>query len=105
MTGGARGYCAAPVGNGFIGRGRANWFGRGLGRASGLAGRGGRGMGRGAFGGYQNTGAGGAAPLNPPMTEGQERSELQRQAQSIQSQLEQIQSRITELDEFCATDS
>ena len=108
MTGGARGYCAAAAGNGMIGRGRAGGAGRGLGGGFGLSGRGpgGRGMGRGAFGGYQNFGVAGAAPFNnPPMTEEQERSELQRQAQVIQSELQQIQSRITELDEFCAADS
>ena len=83
MTGGARGRCAAPAGNGMIGRGRASGCGRGLGRSLGLngRGRGGRGMGRGALGGYQNVGAVGAAPFsNPPMTQEQERSELQRQA-------------------------
>jgi hypothetical protein len=64
----------------------------------------GMGMGRRAFG-YQNVGAMGAAvAFNAPMTERQERSELQRQAQYIQSELEQIQNRITQLDESSASD-
>lgn len=97
MTGGARGYCAAPagIGAGFVGRGRAGGWGRGFGFAG--RGRGGMGMGRRGFG-YQNMGTIGAVPVNAPMTETQERSELQRQAQYIQSELEQIQSRIAQLD-------
>ena len=62
-------------------------------------------MGRRAFGGYQDLGIVSAAPFDPPMSEDQERSELQRQAQYFQTELEQIQRRIGKLDEFCAADS
>ena len=104
MTGGARGYCAVPAGAGFVGRGRGAGMGRGFGFNG--RGRGGMGMGMGRRGfGYQNLGAVGAVPVNTPMTETQERSELQRQAQYIQSELEQIQSRITQLDESSTSDS
>jgi hypothetical protein len=65
----------------------------------------GMGMGQRAFG-CQNVGAMGAAvPFNTPMTETQERSDLQRQAQYIQSELEQIQNRITQLNESSASDA
>ncbi len=97
MTGGGRGYCAVPAGNRFVGRGFASGFGRPLGVFG--RGRGGMGMGRGAFGGYQNLGVAGAVPFDPPMSEEQERSELQRQAQCIQGELEQINRRISELDQ------
>jgi hypothetical protein len=97
MTGGGRGYCAIPVGPRLFGRGRASGFSRpfgGLGR-----GRGGLGMGRRALGGYQDWGVAGPVFFDSPMSEQQERSELQRQAQYIQGELEQVQRRISELDQ------
>lgn len=94
MTGGGRGYCAVPAGNVFFGRGRVGGFGRASGR-----GRGGLGMGRRAFGGYQDAGMVQAPFYEPPMTEEQELAGLRQQAQSIQSELEQIQHRIDELDQ------
>ena len=100
MTGGGRGYCAMPAGNRFLGRGLA----RGVGRPFGAfgRGRGGPGMGRrafGGYGGYGGLGAAGAAPFTPPMTGEQELADLRQQAQYIQGELEQIQRRITELDQ------
>ncbi|MFC2105776.1 DUF5320 domain-containing protein [Candidatus Bipolaricaulota bacterium] len=97
MTGGGRGFCAIPVGNRFVGRG----FASGLSRPFGAFGRGrvGPGMGRRMYGGYQDYGVTGAEPFGPAMSEDQERSELQRQAQYIQGELEQIQRRISELDQ------
>lgn len=99
MTGGGRGFCAAPVGGRFLGRGRSS----GLGSPFGVFGRGrggmGMGMGRRPYGGFQDFGAAGAVPFTPPMSEEQERAELQRQAQYIQDELEQIQRRISELDQ------
>jgi hypothetical protein len=56
-------------------------------------------MGRGAFGGYQNMGMAGAVPFAPPITEEQELTGLKQQAQYIQGELEQIQRRISELDQ------
>lgn len=100
MTGGARGYCAQPA-PGFVGQGRASsrW-----GRGFGLHGRGCRGMGigRGAFG-YQTVSA--VMPFNTPMTTEQRRSELQRQAQFIRSELGQIQIRIAQLTETTASNA
>lgn len=97
MTGGGRGYCAMPAGNAFMGRGFASGFGRPFGAFG--RGRGGPGMGWRAFGGYQDFGIGGMAPYNPPMTEEQELTGLKQQAQYIQGELEQIQRRISELDQ------
>jgi len=94
MTGGGRGYCAMPTGSVFLGRGRATGFGRPFGR-----GRGGTGMGQRAFGGYQNFGLAGTALFNAPMTEEQELMGLRQYAQTIQGELEQIQHRISELDQ------
>jgi Family of unknown function (DUF5320) len=94
MTGGGRGYCAVPAGSSF---GRGSGFGRPFGAFG--RGRGGPGMGRGAFGGYQDFGIAGPAFSAPPMTEEQELSALRQQAQSIQGELEQIQRRIGELDQ------
>jgi len=51
------------------------------------------------YGGYQDYGVTEAVPVGPAMSEGQERSELQRQAQYIQGELEQINRRISELDQ------
>ncbi len=103
MTGGGRGFCAIPVGNRFLGRGGASGFGRPFGvfgRGRGGPGMGMRmGMGRGAYGAYGEWGAVGAAPYNPPMSEEQELSDLRQQAQYIQGELEQIQRRISELDQ------
>jgi len=59
-------------------------------------------MGRGAFGGYGGYGGFGVAgpvPFAPPMTEEQELTDLRQQAQYIQGELEQIQRRISELDQ------
>lgn len=97
MTGGGRGYCAMSAGNRFLGRG----FARGLGRPFGILGRGrgGVGMGRRAYGGYQDSGAAGAVPFNPPMSEEQKLADLKQQAQYIQGELEQVQRRISELDQ------
>ena len=103
MTGGGRGYCAVPAGPMFLGRGRAGAFGRSFGAFG--RGRGGPGMGRRAFGGYQDVGVAGPASSAPPMTEEQELTGLRQQAQAIQGELEQIQRRIGELDEFHAADS
>ena len=100
MTGGGRGYCAMPVGNRFLGRGFASSFGRSFGVFG--RGRGGTGMGRRAFGGYQDVRMAGGGFFAPPITEGQEQAELQRQAQTIQSELEQIQRRISELEQSSA---
>lgn len=97
MTGGGRGYCAMPAGNAFMGRGFASGFGRPFGAFG--RGRGGPGMGRGAFGGYQNFGVAGPTFSAPPMTEEQELAGLRQQAQYIQGELEQIQRRISELDQ------
>ena len=97
MTGGGRGFCAIPVGNGFVGRGFASGFGRPFGVFG--RGRGGLGMGRRTYGGYQDYGVAGAVPFGPVISEEQERSELQRQAQYIQGELEQIKRRISELDQ------
>ena len=96
MTGGGRGYCAVPAGNAFLGRGWGSGFGRPFGAFG--RGRGGPGMGRRAFGGYQDFGIAGPAP-SVPMTEEQELAGLRQQAQSIQEALEQIQRRIGELDQ------
>lgn len=97
ITGGGRGFCAIPVGNRFLGRGRSSGFGRPFGVFG--RGRGGPGMGRRAYGGTQDFGVTGTVPFGPPISEEQERSELQRQAQYIQGELEQIQRRISELDQ------
>ena len=97
MTGGGRGFCAIPVGNRFLGRGRASGFGRPFGMFG--RGRGGLGMGRRMYGGYQDYGVTGAVPVGLAMSEDQERSELQTQAQYIQGELEQINRRISELDQ------
>ena len=97
MTGGGRGYCAVPAGSSFLGRGQGSGFGRPFGAFG--RGRGGPGMGRRAFGGYQDFGVAGPAFSAPPMTEEQELSALRQQAQSIQGELEQIQRRIGELDQ------
>jgi len=97
MTGGGRGYCAVPAGPMFMGRGRVGGFGRSLGAYG--RGRGGPGMGRRAFGGYQDVGIAGPAYAAPPMTGEQELTGLRQQAQAIQGELEQIQRRISELDQ------
>ena len=97
MTGGGRGFCAIPVGNRFVGRGFTSGFGRPFGVFG--RGRGGLGMGRRGYDGYQNYGVTGVAPSELTMSEDQKRSELQRQAQDIQGELEQIQRRISELDQ------
>ena len=97
MTGGGRGFCAIPVGNRFLGRGRLSGFGRPFGVFG--RGHGSPGMGRRAYGSYQEYGVAGAVPFGRPMSEDQERSELQTQAQYIQGELEQIQRRISELDQ------
>jgi len=97
MTGGGRGYCAVPAGSRFFGRGRATDFGRPFGMFG--RGRGGMGMGRGAFGGYQTSGVVGPASFAPQMTREQELADLRQQAQFVQGELEQIQRRITELDQ------
>ena len=97
MTGGGRGFCAMPAGNRFLGRGFATGFGRPFGAFG--RGRGGPGMGRGAFGGYGGFGVAGPVPFAPPMTEEQELTDLRQQAQYIQGELEQIQRRIGELDQ------
>jgi hypothetical protein len=97
MTGGGRGYCAMPVGNRFLGRGFASNFGRPFGSLG--RGRGGPGMGRRAVGGYQDWGVAGTAPFGAPMTGEQELTGLRQQAQYIQGELEQIQRRISELDQ------
>lgn len=62
-------------------------------------GRGGLGMGRRAGGGYQNLGAVGPGFSAPAMTEEQELAGLRQHAQYIQGELEQIQRRISELDQ------
>jgi len=95
MTGGGRGYCALPVRQRFVGRGLA----RGMGRPLGLFGRGGRGMGRGAFSGNQSWGYAGGMPAGAPASSQQELSDLRQQAQLMQSELEHIQQRISELDQ------
>lgn len=97
MTGEGRGFCAIPVGNRFPGRGFASGFGHPFGVFG--HGRGGPGMGRRMVGGYQDYGVTGAEPFGLAMSEDQERSELQRQAQYIQGELEQIKRRISELDQ------
>ena len=97
MTGGGRGFCAIPVGNRFVGRGFASGFGRSFGVFG--RGRGRPGMGRRGYGGFQDFGATGAVPFGPAMSEEQERSELQTQAQYIEGELEQIKRRISELDQ------
>lgn len=97
MTGGGRGFCAVPLGGRFLGRGRASSFGRPFGMFG--RGRGGPWMGRRAYGSYQDLGVAGVGPFGPPMSEEQERAELQRQAQYIQGELEQIQRRISEMDQ------
>ena len=103
MTGGGRGFCAMPAGNRFLGRGFASGFGRPFGAFG--RGRGGPGMGQGAFGGYgsyggyQNFRAAGPVPFTPPITGEQELTDLRQQAQYIQGELEQIQRRISELDQ------
>ena len=97
MTGGGRGFCAMPAGNRFLGRGFASGFGRPFGAFG--RGRGGPGMGRGAFGGYQDLGITGPAYSAPQMTGEQELTGLRQQAQAIQGELEQIQRRISELDQ------
>ena len=99
MTGGGRGYCAVPAGDGFLGRARAGGFGRPSGTFGCGRGRGGPGMGRRAFGGYLGAGMAGPAFSAPAMTEEQELASLRQQAQSIQGELEQIQHRIGELDQ------
>ncbi len=95
MTGGGRGYCALPAGNQLVGRG----FLRGMGRSLGAFGRGGRGMGRGGFFSNPNWGYVAGMPESEPLNSQQELSGLRQQAQLIQSQLEQIQQRISELDQ------
>jgi len=99
MTGGGRGFCAVPLGGRFLRRGWSSGFGRPF----GVFGRGrggmGMGMGRRPYGGYQDFGVAAAVPFNPPMTEEQELSGLKQQAQYIQGELEQIQRRISELDQ------
>ena len=99
MTGGGRGYCAIPAGNRFFGRGQLSGFGRPFGAFGRGRGGMGMGMGRRPYGSYQDVGAVGAVPSGPPMTEEQELTDLRQQAQYVQGELEQIQRRISELDQ------
>ena len=97
MTGGGRGYCAMPAGKWFIGRGRASCFGRSF-NAFGR-GRAGPGLGRRAFDGCADAGSPGSTLLAPLMTEEQELAGLRQQAKHIQGELEQIQRRISEMEQ------
>lgn len=96
MTGGARGYCALPMGNRFLTRGSGGGFGRSFGALG--RGRGGPGMGRGFFM-NANDNATGAAPYRAPISKEQELTALRQQAQSIQEELQYVQQRMSELEQ------
>ncbi|MFC2083086.1 DUF5320 domain-containing protein [Candidatus Bipolaricaulota bacterium] len=97
MTGGARGYCAIPVGSGFFGRGQRGLFGR----TFGLFGSGGRGMrmGPGSRGGYRRYQVLEAAEYDSPMTTDQQLIVLRTQAEGAQQELDQIHRQINELEQ------
>ncbi|MFC2079625.1 DUF5320 family protein, partial [Candidatus Bipolaricaulota bacterium] len=83
--------------SGFIGRGQRGLFGR----ASSLFGRGGRGMrmGPGTRGGYGRYQGFETAECNSPMTTDQQLIVLRMQAEGAQQELDQIHSRINELEQ------
>ncbi len=93
MTGGRRGLCASRSTGG-------NWFGRGRGSGRGMgSGRGrGFGMGRG-FGRSARVPDYYDMPYSsaPPMNRDQEIDFLQNQAQAIKEELEDIEARISEI--------
>lgn len=96
MTGRGFGNCVASAGNRVLRRGRA----RGIGSPFSMLGHGPgmRGMGRRAFSGDQGSAVPGSAFSSPTRSAEQELSDLRQQAQLIQDDLEQIQSRIKKLD-------
>ena len=105
MTGRGMGYCAGAVRPGFPPGPNIGWFGRGrgMGRGSGR-GRGmGRGMGRGFGRGwgapfYGAAPAYGPAPYGPQMTRAEEVDFLKEEANSVKAQLEEIESRMRDLE-------
>ena len=113
MTGRAAGFCAGypvpgymnPVGGrGFWGRGRGFW-GRGGGRgrrhwfyATGMPGWARAGYGRPAWGAAGYPDAPYPAPVGPAMTAEQELAELKQQAEYFQNALDEIKSRMEQLE-------
>lgn len=107
MTGGGRGYCAAPGaaaqpvygGRGF---GRGYGFGRGFGAGFGRGrGYGGRGFGR--AGGYPAWGNAPRYDAPYPMNPADELSMLKAQADSMKTALDNILKRMAELDKTAET--
>jgi len=93
MTGGGRGFCnTAGAGRGWFGRGGGRGYGRGYGRGRGFGF--GRGFGWRAWGpAYYDA----TYPNVPPMGREQEIDYLQNQAQAIKDELEDIENRISQL--------
>ena len=92
MTGGGRGFCyTAGVGRGWFGRGGRRGFGRGRGRGFGM----GRGFGWRWASPYHYYDAPYVAPT--PMGREQEIDFLQNQAKAIKDELEDIEARLSEL--------
>lgn len=97
MTGGGRGFCS-PWGIRGMGLGRGYRFGRGYGPGRGYR----FGMGMPYAGpvsyGYPGAPVAGAYPYAPRMTREQELGFLKEQAEAIKGELDEIQTRIEELE-------